>query len=855
MAPARTRAVRTIAGALLAAGAARGQSPDPIPAPLPPARPPEIVLIRRQEPQPPPPQPPQPPDTGATTGAAPAPTTTDTGATTGAARAPTSAASQGTPAAPAGVGASTETTVPNAAPAGGTTSAINGAAGQAGIALGATDVSQLLTKSAASTGVEVQRRNAVIGDARVRGWRTGQYAVYGDGGYYLPARLDLDTAVSKFNATSLRDVVVVKGPYSVLYGPAFSVLSVNTLDAPRYNSFESHGRTSLGFQTNGQQWDALQSVWAGDQTWGFRATYNYLQGNNYLSGNGTSVPASYLSNNVNFALGLNLTANSTLEIKGLRTEQNNLQFPGLYFDVSGLDTTAFSAKYTLDDQVVFDRFTFTTWYNSTAGSGDTRGGDKQAFVQQLLFQSFNPTFPAGFPMAAAAGSPTTMLFRDFSTTRFAETSLGYTAAFNWGPKENPWLTAGTDLRVVGQHLVENINFQQLQGPNVMTGLPVLPGQGPTLTQTQTIPGSNAVDPGLFLQGRYALTDALTLNGGTRIDWVRASSNSRLITGNIDLFGSPAAPGSNINRFVLDPSVYSVHPGDTDLTRNYALLAGYLQAQYQFDPHLTGMLGVGHSERAPTLTELYAAGPFIGVLQQGTSRLIGDPSLSPEKLTQLDVGLRTQHDFFQAGVNGFYGWVNDYITYDANKTGNGLTQVVYTNTNLATLAGGEMFAQLDLTAWMTPFATVSYVQGIDQTVRDHRRSPTLASSRRDSPVAGVRVPETEPLPQIPPLESRLGFRLHTPSVNPWWQVEFSARVVAGQNNVAANLGELATPGFTVFTIRGFVRIRDQWLLTAGVDNLGNKNYREHLDPIAGNLLGVGPLFRPGTNFTFGVQRSY
>jgi outer membrane receptor protein involved in Fe transport len=106
-----------------------------------------------------------------------------------------------------------------------------------------------------------------------------------------------------------------------------------------------------------------------------------------------------------------------------------------------------------------------------------------------------------------------------------------------------------------------------------------------------------------------------------------------------------------------------------------------------------------------------------------------------------------------------------------------------------------------------------------------------------------------------LESRLGFRVHTPTVNPWWQVEFSARVVAGQNNVASELGEVPTPGFTVFTIRGFVKLRDQWLFTAGVDNLGNKNYREHLDPIAGNLLGVGPLFRPGTSFTFGIQRSY
>jgi outer membrane receptor protein involved in Fe transport len=115
--------------------------------------------------------------------------------------------------------------------------------------------------------------------------------------------------------------------------------------------------------------------------------------------------------------------------------------------------------------------------------------------------------------------------------------------------------------------------------------------------------------------------------------------------------------------------------------------------------------------------------------------------------------------------------------------------------------------------------------------------------------------TEPLPQIPPLEGRLGFRLHAPTRNPWWQIELSARMVAGQNNVATSLNELPTPGFTVFSVRGYVRLREQWLLTAGVENFGDKNYREHLDPISGNLLGVGSLFRPGATMFIGLQVYY
>ena len=58
---------------------------------------------------------------------------------------------------------------------------------------------------------------------------------------------------------------------------------------------------------------------------------------------------------------------------------------------------------------------------------------------------------------------------------------------------------------------------------------------------------------------------------------------------------------------------------------------------------------------------------------------------------------------------------------------------------------------------------------------------------------------------------------------------------------------------------------QWLLTAGVENFGDKNYREHLDlrtgtfPLTNPVTGqveVGPgLLQPGVNFYFGAQLTY
>jgi outer membrane receptor protein involved in Fe transport len=728
---------------------------------------------------------------------------------------------------------------------------------QASPVLNAPDLGELLSKSAAASGVEVQRRNAIISDPRVRGYRVGEVVTLGDGALYIPARQDLDTAVAKFDPGSVRDIIVVKGPYSVQYGPGFAFLDIVTLDSPRYqNGFEMHGRTAFGYQTNGARWDGLQSIFAGDRDWGFRATWNILAGSDYQAGYGPDpvfgtrpdVASSYNSNNVNFALGADLTPNSKIEFKGLRVHQHELEFPGLYFDIRQLDTEAYSVRYTLDKMPYFDLLTLDAWYNTTVADGNTLQGAKQAFVQKLLSVSFNNPPPVGAPPFA---------FQDFSTTRFSDKSLGYRLAMSWGDVKGPILTAGSDFTLFGQTLIENIQLLQTSGPDLNTGRLIPPLAPQSYNQTQLIPTSSAVDPGIFLETSLPLSDRLKVKTGGRIDYVHTTSDPRLITGNINLFGTPQQTIPGPDSFTLDPIVYSTDPTRTNLDRDFPLFAAFLSSEYKLDEHVTALSAMGYSERAPTLTELYAAGPFVGVLQQGTSRLIGDPSLDKPKLAQFDVGLQADYGWVRGGVTGFYAFVHDYITFDLNKGSpqGGIAQVVFTNTDLATLAGGELFGQMDLTAWLTPFGNVAYVQGTDRTHRDHRRPASLASSRRDNLITNERATDSEPLAQIPPLEMRTGVRLHPPTTNRRWQVEISARTVMGQNNVATSLQELPTPGFTVFDVRSYWQVKDWWLLTAGVENFGDKLYREHLDPISGNLLGVDPLFRPGTNFYFASQMTY
>ena len=115
-----------------------------------------------------------------------------------------------------------------------------------------TDVGSLLGESQGVLGVPVQCLTPVVSEPRIHSSRVGRTAAAGS--YWVPARLDLDTMVSKLDSRIIEDLIVIKGHYSVLYGPGFSFLDVDLKDAPRYaEGLEIHGSTSADYRANGRQ--------------------------------------------------------------------------------------------------------------------------------------------------------------------------------------------------------------------------------------------------------------------------------------------------------------------------------------------------------------------------------------------------------------------------------------------------------------------------------------------------------------------------------------------------------------------------------------------------------------------------
>lgn len=650
------------------------------------------------------------------------------------------------------------------------------------------DVSQLLQRSKAVQGVAIQFRTPITSDTRVRGQRVGQ--VLASGSYWTPARMDMDSMMSHIDSRLIEDIILIKGPYATRYGPGFSFIDMDFVKAPRFENPSMGGSTRSTYNTNGQQWYGRQSLWGGDEDSGYYVSYGHQTANDYETGqSGLFMPASYKSRDLFIAYGIDISPNESIEFNLIRLDQTDVEYPGMVYDIDVLVTDGYEITYTNDAPGFADLFTAEVWYNRTWFEGDSRRPGKNEQIPTLGSQLNSPSGSNGI-----------------AETDGDALSAGYRF-------ENRYLTGsghyslGTDLIVLNQQIND---VEPFRPPN---------------DNNNPIPRSHSVDIGVYAEDVERVNDRLTMTAGVRIDGVFADATNEVL-------GVPARVST------LKQS---------ELQQEFLLGAAYLTAEYQWSPYWSTNIGLGTANRQPTLTELYAEFALIGSLQRGLTFLYGDPELKSEKLYQIDFATRYSDGQTQFGASSYFAWINDFITYDLIDppgTIPGFQEgAAFTNTDLATLAGFEVYGQHAINQIVSLFGTASYTEGRDLT----RSTPArLSQSAFRSNTPGV---EKEPLPGINPLETRLGVSFQDPSPIPQWGVEFMARVVDNQDRVAATLQESATPGFTTYDIRTYHRV-NQWLLTAGVENLTDKFYQEHIDFRPGR--GV---YRQGVAYYFGSELHY
>ncbi|RNF52698.1 TonB-dependent copper receptor [Marinomonas hwangdonensis] len=266
-------------------------------------------------------------------------------------------------------------------------------------------------------------------------------------------------------------------------------------------------------------------------------------------------------------------------------------------------------------------------------------------------------------------------------------------------------------------------------------------------------------------------------------------------------------GLRLDRYsVTDESTINRSSGDT---RTGTLISGFTRLEKDFSTMpATSYVGLGYTERFPDYWEMK---PGLSTIDSGTA--FND--VDHEKTLQLDVGLNYKRDDLSWWVSGYAGIVKDYIIfgYTSTKMMMGTKITGRASNRDAHIAGTETGARYQVTENVSTNASIAYAWGRD-------------------------LDNNAPLPQISPFEAKLGLTHEKEA----WTSNVVLRMVAAQNRVSENMGNAVgydfgeSAGFTTMDINTEFRLSEQIKLRAGVDNVTDKAYAEHLNK-AGNT-GLG-----------------
>jgi len=341
---------------------------------------------------------------------------------------------------------------------------------------------------------------------------------------------------------------------------------------------------------------------------------------------------------------------------------------------------------------------------------------------------------------------------------------GATAQLELTPGESARLTLGADTQVNTHTLRSTMNE------------PVMPYEA-----KPRVRDARFAQRGLFGEAAVTLAPGSRAYAGARLDRWEATDN----------------------RSVVALSMMSTAPNpSTGRTRTSDLASGFVR--YERDLGASGrtttlFAGLGRTQRYPDYWE--------AIKNESTDSVSAFGTL-PETTTQLDVGLLSKHGAFEWNLSLFAADIADFIlvqsAYAKPSSMMGTRSAIVTRNVAATTRGGEAGLAWRFAADWKLDASLAYVRGTNDT-------------------------DARPLAQLPPLESRLAVAYSRPT----WSAGALLRAVARQNRVAINQGNIvgqdlgATPGFAAFSLHGSWKPTAHTRLSAGIDNLFDRAYAEHL----------------------------
>ncbi len=266
--------------------------------------------------------------------------------------------------------------------------------------------------------------------------------------------------------------------------------------------------------------------------------------------------------------------------------------------------------------------------------------------------------------------------------------------------------------------------------------------------------------------------------------------------------------------------------DTQITQlNPSFSAGVSR---MWDNGLKIGLWLGRAQRSGSLTERFINYFPVG---QDPFEMLGNPKLDPEVNNQLDLTFEwsstktsLEVDFFASYLENFMSSVIDPELSPRLPMSPGVRQFI--NIEEAFKTGLEVNFTQELGAALQHQLGLAYTYAQD-------------------------LEREEPLPEIAPFDFR--YLLRGIYMNGKLQPEVIFRHVLEQSRISTEFGETVTPAFSLLDIRLFYQLSDGLGLSAGINNLFDENYYEHLNR---SVRGLNqPIFARGRNFSMSLSWSF
>lgn len=317
------------------------------------------------------------------------------------------------------------------------------------------------------------------------------------------------------------------------------------------------------------------------------------------------------------------------------------------------------------------------------------------------------------------------------------------------------------------------------------------------------PDVTIAQTGLYAETETELSQAATLKLGLRYDHVKASAASA--------GGKAGFTGTVPNTW------YNLQYGTTFTDpRVEDNVGGLARLEYEIAPDMMLFAGLSRSVRTADTNE---RGMARGAM--GTPSWVGNPDIAPEKHHQLDVGLEATGDNWGLAATAYVDQVDDYILRDQFSMAG---RTIYRNV-AAQLSGVELSGSWSQ-GGLTLAGDLTWTQGQNQT-------------------------DDRPLAQIPPLMGHVSMAYAKDD----WQAGLRVNWAAGQDRIDPSRDPGATPGWATLDLFGSYAINEKVALLAGVDNVFDKTYANHLARSNTFDTSVTQVNEPGRTFYVKLEAKF